>query len=129
MKKTRLKDLLQTLSLEEQKEIILANQAWLLADCKRMAQEGHPRITWDFYYEHLEGIKRLKRGLDESIAQNCNLGFKDTIVPYFRDLPEMARDFPEFNSVMRDNLPPRVFRMYYEAAGLDVDQLEYADYE
>ncbi len=129
MKKTRLKDLLQTLSLEEQKEILMAHNDWIIHAAKMTAKAGRdPRMGWGFYESRLERRGRLEEILDNQIAKNLSLGFKEGIVPEFRVLPQLAREAPDFNAFMRDHLPAHIFRQYYQAAGLDVDQLEYGDY-
>ena len=127
MSALKLKEMLATLSLEEQADIILALRDWGTAefafDIERGA-EPMPPGGMESVHNFDPGLKdRLQRAVDTKDYRSLKIG----VVELFRSLPIVQKEASgaRFNTFLSRRLPERVFRLLYETAGLNVDTLRY----
>jgi len=126
MKSVRLKELLAALTLEEKAVIVRVFYLWMVHQQMLGITDG----TWPVPDDSPRSFTDRDPGFESRLAISVASGdrggsLKVGVSEVFRLLPKLQREgsVPRFNAVFRRHLPARVFRLLYEAAGLDVDAI------
>ena len=127
MSTSKLKNLLATLNHEEQAQIILTFRDWMIADfvfeVERGTETMPPGGIDSMRNLDPEFEARLQRAVDTKDSKVLKTG----VMELFRGLPTMQkeRNGARLNMFLFNRLPPHVFRLLYEAAGLTVENLRF----
>lgn len=127
-KAIQIKELLQKLSYEEQREVILTRLEFVVQQCIVEMEAGifvvHPDSE-GFEPEVPIGTRTL---LDEAVKLSDPKGvLKAGLVEFIRDLPLIQRGSvgPQINVYLKENLDRQLFDQVYEAAGLKIQGLSF----
>ena len=134
MQKLRLKKLLNSISYDEQKQILMVFNKWI-------EHQQLVEIKLGLFPLPEGGIDEIRNmdptfesRLDDAVANKDKFGsLKIGLADIFRGMLIMQKESigPKFNAFFKRHLPEKLFRLWYEAAGLDVDRLvfdfEFAD--
>jgi hypothetical protein len=124
---SKLKELLATLSHEEQAGIILSFRDWMIADFVF----GFERGTETMPPGGIESLSELDPGLEARLQAAIDRGdskvLQQGVMELFRLLPVVQgqSNGARLNMFLSRRLPERVFRLLYGAAGLNVDDLRF----
>lgn len=127
MSASKLKDLFATLSHEEQAQIILTFRDWMVADFAYGVERGTETMPAD----GIDSLRNLDPGLEarlqKAVENKDRKVLKIGVMELFRGLPTMQkeRSGARLNMFLFKRLPPHVFRLLYEAAGLPVESLRF----
>ena len=128
MARIALRDLLATLSLAQQRDLIVVFLRW-------MNHQVHVEYANGTYNSQHVGIEAFLSIPPETLAQlDASVADKDSsqalktgVADIFRQLPLTQRGSvgPQLNTYLRAHLDPEVFRSLYSAAGIDPATLRY----
>lgn len=127
-KKVKLKELLATLSYEDQRTLVIANLNWMSQQVWNGMQDGSFLVAPDEADKLLkiepETLDLINRAVQTGDADGS---LKTGISELVRSLPIMQREStgPQINIYFKRHLPSHIFAAVYEAAGLEIQKLAY----
>ena len=128
MSKVELRKLVEGLTNEEKRDIILTYYHWAIQEYLVGIKEGKYALPSKDVDRALNPDPGLADRLSESIQQNDkNKILNAGVAEIFRGLNRMQRENsgPKLNAFFRGNLPWRIFDTLYTAAGLDTSKVRY----
>ncbi|MBL4761798.1 MAG: hypothetical protein JKY93_03755 [Gammaproteobacteria bacterium] len=131
MQKIKLKTLLQTLSFEDQKKILMVWYEWCIHQELVEVKKGLSPMPSGGVDEIRNIDPEFENRIDEAIANgDKNKSFKIGLADIFRGMRiiQKERTGPQLNAFFKRNLPEKLFFQWYEAVGLDINSLVF-DFE
>lgn len=128
MKKYNLKELLASLSYEDQRTLVLANLRWMHQQVWNGSADGSFPVAPDQLEQLTTVDPETMANLDRAVETGDRDGsLKTTIAELVRLLPMMQKEAtgPQINIYLKRHLPKHLFAELYEAAGLEVQKLTY----